>query len=186
VLSQHDESTITAGHVHAVRRCVHDNQCFLFHYKYRQRFAVVAKGDSQRILGLPAEELERIANGASLSRLIYPCLRGEECVCLILFRLGAIEMVQTLLRNANRDLLWCVGKRVSAKSQLIASLTVLAGIETFALTVFGSSNTSPLTKTCLHSTRWQYCAVRYRDDTIWRLIALDEMTLLLQSSRRRT
>ena len=78
LLSEHDESTIVPGVFLCGPAVRHDNSVFCFIYKYRQRFAVVAKAIATS-LGLPAEELEEYRNwGMYLDDLSY-C--GEECVC---------------------------------------------------------------------------------------------------------
>ena len=53
VLSEHDESTIVPGMFLCGPAVRHDNHVFCFIYKYRQRFAVVAKAiaTSPRIAG---------------------------------------------------------------------------------------------------------------------------------------
>ncbi len=78
LLSEHDESTIVPGVFLCGPAVRHDNSVFCFIYKYRQRFAVVAKAIATS-LGLPAEDLEEYRNwGMYLDDLSY-C--GEECVC---------------------------------------------------------------------------------------------------------
>ena len=78
LLSEHDESTIVPGVFLCGPAVRHDNSVFCFIYKYRQRFAVVAKAIATS-LGLPAEELEEYRKwGMYLDDLSY-C--GEECVC---------------------------------------------------------------------------------------------------------
>ena len=78
LLSEHDESTIVPGAFLCGPAVRHDNQVFCFIFKYRQRFAVVAKAIATS-LGLPAEELEAYRMwGMYLDDLSY-C--GEECVC---------------------------------------------------------------------------------------------------------
>ena len=54
LLNEHDESTITPGMFLCGPAVRHDNFIFCFIYKYRQRFAVVAKTIATS-LGLPAE-----------------------------------------------------------------------------------------------------------------------------------
>ena len=78
LLSEHDKSTIVPGVFLCGPAVRHDNSVFCFIYKYRQRFAVVAKAIATS-LGLPAEELEEYRKwGMYLDDLSY-C--GEECVC---------------------------------------------------------------------------------------------------------
>ena len=78
LLSEHDESTIVPGVFLCGPEVRHKNHVFCFIFKYRQRFAVVAKAIATS-LGLPAEELEEYRNwGMYLDDLSY-C--GEECVC---------------------------------------------------------------------------------------------------------
>ncbi|TPV96520.1 MAG: monooxygenase [Myxococcales bacterium FL481] len=77
-LSEHDESTLVPGLFLCGPAVRHDNHVFCFIYKYRQRFAVVAKAIATE-LGLPAEGLETYRKwGMYLDDLSY-C--GEECVC---------------------------------------------------------------------------------------------------------
>ena len=57
LLSEHDESTIVPGMFLCGPAVRHDNHVFCFIFKYRQRFAVVAKAIATS-LGLPAEALE--------------------------------------------------------------------------------------------------------------------------------
>ena len=54
----------------------HDNQVFCFIYKYRQRFAVVAKAIATS-LGLPAEDLESYRQWGMYLDDLSCC--GEEC-----------------------------------------------------------------------------------------------------------
>lgn len=78
LLTQNDESTIAPGIFFCGPAVRHDNQVFCFIYKYRQRYAVVAKAIANS-LGLPAEQLETYrAWGMYLDDL--SCC-GEECVC---------------------------------------------------------------------------------------------------------
>ena len=78
LLSEHDESTIVPGVFLCGPAVRHDNHVFCFIFKYRQRFAVVAKAIATS-LGLPAEGLETYRNwGMYLSDL--SCC-GQECVC---------------------------------------------------------------------------------------------------------
>ena len=76
VLSEHDESTVASGLFLCGPAVRHENHVFCFIYKYRQRFAVVAKAIATS-LGLPAAELETYRRwGMSLDDL--SCC-GEEC-----------------------------------------------------------------------------------------------------------
>jgi len=78
LLSEQDESTITPGLFLCGPSVRHDNHVFCFIYKYRQRFAVVAKAIANR-LGLPAEELEIYRKWGMYLDDLSCC--GEECVC---------------------------------------------------------------------------------------------------------
>ena len=78
MLSEHDESTITPGLYLCGPSVRHDKQVFCFIYKYRQRFAVVAKAVATW-LGLPAEELENYRKWGMYLDDLSCC--GEECVC---------------------------------------------------------------------------------------------------------
>ena len=78
MLSEHDESTITPGLYLCGPSVRHDKQVFCFIYKYRQRFAVVAKAVATW-LGLPAEELENYRKWGMYLDELSCC--GEECVC---------------------------------------------------------------------------------------------------------
>lgn len=78
LLSEDDESTITSGLFLCGPSVRHDNQVFCFIYKYRQRFAVVAKAIASS-LGLPAEELETYRNWGMYLDDLSCC--GEDCVC---------------------------------------------------------------------------------------------------------
>ncbi len=78
MLSEHDESTITPGLYLCGPSVRHDQHVFCFIYKYRQRFAVVAKAIATS-LGLPAEELETYRRWGMYLDDLSCC--GEECVC---------------------------------------------------------------------------------------------------------
>ncbi|MEM8864411.1 MAG: NAD(P)/FAD-dependent oxidoreductase [Planctomycetota bacterium] len=78
VLSEHDESTITPGLFLCGPSVRHDNHVFCFIYKYRQRFAVVAKAIATS-LGLSAEDLEAYRQWGMYLDDLSCC--GEECVC---------------------------------------------------------------------------------------------------------
>ncbi|MDA7980356.1 MAG: NAD(P)-binding domain-containing protein [Pirellulales bacterium] len=78
-LSEHDESTIVPGMFLCGPAVRHDNHVFCFIYKYRQRFAVVAKAIATS-LGLPAEGLETYRQWGMYLDDLSCC--GEECaVC---------------------------------------------------------------------------------------------------------
>ncbi|MEM6798141.1 MAG: NAD(P)/FAD-dependent oxidoreductase [Planctomycetota bacterium] len=77
-LSEHDESTITPGLFLCGPSVRHDQHVFCFIYKYRQRFAVVAKAIATS-LGLPAEGLEAYRQWGMYLDDLSCC--GEECVC---------------------------------------------------------------------------------------------------------
>lgn len=76
LLSGDDESTITPGIFLCGPSVRHDNHVFCFIYKYRQRFAVVAKAIATS-LGLPAEELEEYRTWGMYLDDLSCC--GEEC-----------------------------------------------------------------------------------------------------------
>ena len=78
LLSEHDESTIVPGVFLCGPAVRHDNFVFCFIFKYRQRFAVVAKAIATS-LGLPAEALEEYRNWGMYLDDLSCC--GEECVC---------------------------------------------------------------------------------------------------------
>lgn len=78
LLSEHDESTITPGLFLCGAAVRHDNHIFCFIYKYRQRFAVVAK-EIATSLGLAAEELEEYRTWNMYLDDLSCC--GEECLC---------------------------------------------------------------------------------------------------------
>ena len=79
LLSEHDESTIVPGIFLCGPAVRHENHVFCFIYKYRQRFAVVAKAIATS-LGLPAEELENYRQWGMYLDDLSCC--GEECsVC---------------------------------------------------------------------------------------------------------
>lgn len=77
-LSEHDESTITPGLFLCGPMVRHENHVFCFIYKYRQRFAVVAKAVASA-LGLPATGLERYRQWGMYLDDLSCC--GEECLC---------------------------------------------------------------------------------------------------------
>ena len=76
LLSEHDESTIVPGIYLCGPAVRHDKQVFCFIYKYRQRFAVVAKAIATS-LGLAAEELEAYRQWGMYLDDLSCC--GEEC-----------------------------------------------------------------------------------------------------------
>ena len=78
VLNEDDESTIAPGMFLCGGAVRHDDLIFCFIYKYRQRFAVVAKAIATN-LGLPAEDLEAYRDWGMYLDDLSCC--GEECVC---------------------------------------------------------------------------------------------------------
>ena len=78
LLSEHDESTIVPGLFLCGPAVRHGKHVFCFIYKYRQRFAVVAKTIATS-LGLPADKLETYRNWGMYLDDLSCC--GEECVC---------------------------------------------------------------------------------------------------------
>ena len=76
VLNENDESTITPGIFLCGPAVRHQNHVFCFIYKYRQRFAVVAKTIATS-LGLPAEDLEVYRKWGMYLDDLSCC--GEEC-----------------------------------------------------------------------------------------------------------
>ncbi len=76
LLNEHDESTIVPGMFLCGPAVRHDAHVFCFIYKYRQRFAVVAKAIATS-LGLPAEELEMYRQWGMYLDDLSCC--GEEC-----------------------------------------------------------------------------------------------------------
>lgn len=78
LLSEHDESTIVPGVFLCGPVVRHNNHVFCFIFKYRQRFAVVAKAIATS-LGLPAEELEEYRKWGMYLDDLSCC--GVECVC---------------------------------------------------------------------------------------------------------
>ncbi|MCH2375431.1 MAG: NAD(P)-binding domain-containing protein [Planctomycetes bacterium] len=79
LLSEDDESTIVPGVFLCGPSVRHGNHVFCFIYKYRQRFAVVAKAIATS-LGLPAEQLEKYRQWGMYLDDLSCC--GEECaVC---------------------------------------------------------------------------------------------------------
>ena len=78
LLNENDESTLVPGLFLCGPAVRHDNHVFCFIYKYRQRFAVVAKAIADS-LGLPAEQLEHYRSWGMYLDDLSCC--GEECVC---------------------------------------------------------------------------------------------------------
>jgi putative flavoprotein involved in K+ transport len=78
LLNERDESTWCPGLFLAGPMVRHDEHIFCFIYKFRQRFAVVAKTIAER-LGLPADELETYRDWGMYLDDLSCC--GEECVC---------------------------------------------------------------------------------------------------------
>ena len=76
LLSENDESTIVPGVFLCGPAVRHDKQVFCFIYKYRQRFAVVAKAIATS-LGLPAEDLEAYRQWGMYLDDLSCC--GQEC-----------------------------------------------------------------------------------------------------------
>ena len=76
LLNEHDESTIVPGIFLCGAAVRHDKHIFCFIYKYRQRFAVVAKAIATS-LGLPAEELENYRMWGMYLDDLSCC--GKEC-----------------------------------------------------------------------------------------------------------
>ena len=76
LLTTNDESTIVPGIFLCGPAVRHDNHIFCFIYKYRQRFAVVAKAIANS-LGLQAEELEKYRQWGMYLDDLSCC--GEEC-----------------------------------------------------------------------------------------------------------
>ena len=78
LLSEDDESTIVPGIFLCGPEVRHNNHVFCFIFKYRQRFAVVAKAIATS-LGLPAEELEEYRKWGMYLDDLSCC--GQECAC---------------------------------------------------------------------------------------------------------
>ncbi len=78
LLNEHDESTLVPGLFLCGPAVRQDDQIFCFIYKYRQRFAVVAKAIANS-LGLPAEYLETYRMWGMYLDDLSCC--GEECIC---------------------------------------------------------------------------------------------------------
>ncbi|MEX0794617.1 MAG: NAD(P)/FAD-dependent oxidoreductase [Pirellulaceae bacterium] len=78
LLSEEDESTITPGLFLVGPSVRHDQHVFCFIYKFRQRFAVVAKTIAERV-GADASQLEMYRQWGMFLDDLSCC--GEECVC---------------------------------------------------------------------------------------------------------
>lgn len=78
LLTGQDESTIVPGVFLCGPAVRHDNHVFCFIYKFRQRFAVVAKAIATS-LGLSAEGLEKYRHWGMFLDDLSLC--GEECLC---------------------------------------------------------------------------------------------------------
>ncbi|MDA0659744.1 MAG: NAD(P)-binding domain-containing protein [Planctomycetota bacterium] len=78
LLNKHDESTRTPGLFVCGPMVRHEQHIFCFIYKFRQRFAVVAKAIANR-LNLPAEQLETYRQWGMYLDDLSCC--GEECMC---------------------------------------------------------------------------------------------------------
>ena len=78
VLSDQDESTVEPGLFLCGPAVRHDNHVFCFIYKYRQRFAVVAKAIATS-MSLPAEQLETYRDWGMYLDDLSCC--GQECKC---------------------------------------------------------------------------------------------------------
>ncbi|MXW65985.1 MAG: SidA/IucD/PvdA family monooxygenase [Gemmatimonadales bacterium] len=78
LLNEHDGSTVVPGIYLCGAAVRHESHIFCFIYKYRQRFAVVAKAIATS-LGLPAEELEMYRMWGMYLDDLSCC--GQECVC---------------------------------------------------------------------------------------------------------
>ena len=78
LLSEDDESTVVPGMFLCGPAVRHNNHVFCFIFKYRQRFAVVAKAIANS-LGLPAEALEEYRKWGMYLDDLSCC--GTECAC---------------------------------------------------------------------------------------------------------
>lgn len=78
LLSENDESTLVPGIYLCGAAVRHDDHVFCFIYKFRQRFAVVAKAIATS-LGLPAEGLETYRTWGMYLDDLSCC--GNQCVC---------------------------------------------------------------------------------------------------------
>lgn len=78
LLSEDDESTVTPGIFLCGPTVRHNDHIFCFIFKYRQRFAVVAKAIANS-LGLPAEALEEYRKWGMYLDDLSCC--GQQCAC---------------------------------------------------------------------------------------------------------
>lgn len=78
LLNEHDESTLHQGLFLCGPAVRHDDHVFCFIFKFRMRFAVVAKAIATS-LGLPAERLEEYRHWGMFLDDLSCC--GEECIC---------------------------------------------------------------------------------------------------------
>lgn len=78
LLNEHDESTVTPGLYLCGPGVRHDQHVFCFIYKFRQRFAVVAKAIGER-LGRDTSELEKYRAWGMFLDDLSCC--GQECAC---------------------------------------------------------------------------------------------------------
>ena len=78
LLNERDESTILSGMFLCGPAVRHDKHVFCFIYKFRQRFAVVAKAIATS-LGLPAHALQEYRKWGMYLNDLSNC--GEECIC---------------------------------------------------------------------------------------------------------
>lgn len=78
LLSEDDESTVTPGIFLCGPAVRHNDHIFCFIFKYRQRFAVVAKAIANS-LGLPAEALEEYRKWGMYLDDLSCC--GQQCAC---------------------------------------------------------------------------------------------------------
>ncbi len=78
LLGDHDESTVVPGVFLCGPAVRHNNHIFCFIYKYRQRFAVVAKAVASSLM-LPAERLEAYRNWGMYLDDLSCC--GQQCAC---------------------------------------------------------------------------------------------------------
>lgn len=78
LLSEDDESTITPGMFLSGPAVRHNDHIFCFIFKFRQRFAVVAKAIATS-LGLPAEDLEEYRKWGMYLDDLSCC--GQQCAC---------------------------------------------------------------------------------------------------------
>lgn len=79
LLNEHDESTITPNLFLVGPSVRHDDLIFCFIFKFRQRFAIVARAIAQR-LGMDTTELETTYRRWGMFLDDFSCC-GEQCVC---------------------------------------------------------------------------------------------------------